>query len=509
VTQVDEGPESLRAPDVLTVGAPVVGEVLAERYRLEAHISDDPYGRQVWRGLDVLLRRPIAVVLRQPGGAAAAEMLQAAVQASRVPHPHLADIYDAIDEGGKAYVVREWVAGVSLREAVTEAPMEPERAITVARSIADAVAAFHAAGLAHGNIHPGTVMLGDDGQVLLTDARADDSATADSDVRAVGAVLYAALTGHWPYREAGRANLPDALREASTGALVPPRKIRGGLPDHLSDLATDLLDPEAPLPSADVLAASLARLDAEQEEELLDSEDQYGIGGGFLPGAGRLEPRRPVGRKMAVGIAGLLVLALLGLLIGTRVLGGDTPARGAGPSASAASGVNKPGGGHSVPLTLQASQVSLVSPNGKLDNAADIGKVVDGNTGTAWETEHYNDNSDYFTTKKKGIGVLLDLGSARSVSEVTVDFANPGATVDIRTGDFTSGGGADNDTKLINGFPVVVEASEMGPTHDFVLPSDGAPTRYLLVYITVLPISADQPGRYQVGISEIKVSVNQ
>ncbi len=49
----------------------------------------------------------------------------------------------------------------------------------------------------------------------------------------------------------------------------------------------------------------------------------------------------------------------------------------------------------------------------------------------------------------------------------------------------------------------------MGSTHDFIPPTDAAPTRYLLIYITVLPVSGDQPGKYQVGISEIKVSVNQ
>jgi hypothetical protein len=496
---------------VLTVGAPVVGEVLAERYRLEAHISNDAYGRQVWRGLDVLLRRPIAVVLRQPGGPSAREMLQAAVLASRIPHPHLVDIYDAIDEGGKAYVVREWVAGLSLRDAVADAPLEPERATTVARAIADAVAAFHAAGLTHGNIHPGTVMLGDDGQVLLTDARFDDEATSDSDVRSVGAVLYAALTGHWPHREAGRANLPDALRESPEAPPVPPRRVRGGIPDHLSDLATDLLDGELPPPSADVLAASLSRLDAEQEEELLDAEEQYGIGGGFLPTSNRTEPRRPVGRKMAVGVALLLVLALVGLLIGAKVLlGDDKPNGGVAPNTSAASGgVAKPGGGATKVLGLKADQVSLVTPNGSYDNDSDVAATVDGNGGTAWKTEHYPNNSTYFTTTKRGIGVLIDLGSAQSVSEVTIDFSNPGATVDIRSGDFGSDHSATGDDKIVKDFTVVCDAAVMGPTHDFLIPPDAAPIRYLLVYITILPLSADKADQYQVGISEIKVSVNQ
>ena len=76
-----EGPEADSRP-VVTAGRPAVGEILADRYRLEEHINDDAAGRQVWRGADVVLRRPVAVVLRYPGGESAEEMLSAAVAAS-------------------------------------------------------------------------------------------------------------------------------------------------------------------------------------------------------------------------------------------------------------------------------------------------------------------------------------------------------------------------------------------------------------------------------------------
>ena len=77
MTQVGEGQETSadEAGPVMTFGAPTVGEVLAERYQLEEHVNDDSAGRQVWRGIDVILRRPVAVVLRYPGGDPAAEML--------------------------------------------------------------------------------------------------------------------------------------------------------------------------------------------------------------------------------------------------------------------------------------------------------------------------------------------------------------------------------------------------------------------------------------------------
>src|SRR4051794_17852832 len=92
VTQVGEGPRAAGSParsqDELSVG-----DTLAERYRLEQHINNDSAGRQVWRGVDVVLRRPVALVLRRPGGETAQEMLAAAVTASRVVHPNLIGVY--------------------------------------------------------------------------------------------------------------------------------------------------------------------------------------------------------------------------------------------------------------------------------------------------------------------------------------------------------------------------------------------------------------------------------
>ncbi|GAB3966355.1 hypothetical protein GCM10027615_13470 [Plantactinospora veratri] len=233
MTQVGEGQEADEAaPSVMTFGAPAVGEILAERYELAEHINDDSAGRQVWRGVDVVLRRPVAVVLRYPGGDSAKEMLQAAVAASRVIHPNLVGVYDAIDEEDRAYVVREWVDGHSLRELVAEGVLDPARATSIAHAVSGAISAIHATGMVHGNLHPGTVMVGDDGRVVLADARTDGADTPETDVRAVGGILYYALTGHWPHAEASltagstrrsRSPLPDAVRDASGTIAAPGR----------------------------------------------------------------------------------------------------------------------------------------------------------------------------------------------------------------------------------------------------------------------------------------------
>ena len=170
------------------------------------------------------------MVLRYPGGDSATEMLQAAVAASRVIHPNLVGVYDAIDEGDRAYVVREWVDGrVAARAGRRDGPLDPGRATAIAHAVADALAAVHATGMVHGNVHPGTVLIGDDGRVVLADARADGADSQETDIRAVGGILYFALTGHWPHAEAGArhaaARPPSARRQP---AAPSPRRGRSG-----------------------------------------------------------------------------------------------------------------------------------------------------------------------------------------------------------------------------------------------------------------------------------------
>jgi hypothetical protein len=502
VTQVDEGPESSGVPGLLIFGAPTIGEVLAERYQLQEHINNDAVGRQVWRGIDVILRRPVAVVMRYPGGSAAVEMLDAAVAASRVVHPHLVDVYDAIDEGSRAYVVREWVDGSSLRELVAETPLEADRATSVTSAVASAVAAVHATGMVHGNVHPGTVLVGADGRVVLADARADEAATVDGDVRAIGAVLYCALTGHWPQAEAGVTALPDAVRDPS-GAIAAPRQVRGGVPGHLSDLATDLLDPGATLPSADVLAAELGRLDAEQEDSEFFADggpldfDQPRFVDRRLP-----EPSRSAGRKLAVGVIALFLLAAVGLLIASRFIPKGGNSGSPQPTTPAAVGGNSAPAGQPTAIALTPNQVRIVDPQGTRSEVAKAGNVVDGDPTTVWKTENYKGNAN-FGGIKTGMGILVDLGSPRDVKSVKINFTRPSATVELKTGTQDFPATKEGDNQLVASYQTIGTPKENAGS-SVVLNNDGHAVQYLLIWITKLPPS-DLADQYQVGVEDIQV----
>jgi eukaryotic-like serine/threonine-protein kinase len=515
VTENGEGQEAPgAAPQVLTFGAPTVGEVLAERYQLEEHVNNDSLGRQMWRGVDVILRRPVAVVLRYPGGESAGEMLSAAVSASRIVHPHLVGVYDAIDEGDRAYVVREWVDGSSLRELVADGPLDPGRAATIACAVADAIAAIHATGMAHGNIHPGTVLIAGDGRVVLTDARADEATTPEADLRAIGAVLYCALTGHWPHAEAGPTPVPDAIRDGE-GNLAAPRQMRGGVPAVLDELTMDLLNPALPLPAADALVADLSRFEQEGSHPIFGGEESSGFRA-FDAAAEIAEPTRPANRKILIGVVGLLVIALAGVLGAVNVLSGpkgEVSGGGGGPAGT--STPQHTGQPKVTDLKLTPDQVHIVDDvKGKHnENDTDIGKAVDGDVTTGWRTDQYQGDAN-FGNLKSGMGVLIDLGAQKQVQSVKVQLSAAGSTLELRgssAAPTTSGTYAlattDGGAFKVDGadFTLMGEVKQDAGTTVILPGQPDSPVRYLVLWITKLPQIPN--GKYQIGVQEITVSV--
>jgi hypothetical protein len=486
------------------VGAPAVGEVLADRYRLEEHIQDDSTGRQVWRGVDVILRRPVTIVLKYPGGTSAEDMLQAAVAASRVIHPHTVGVYDAVDEGDRAYVVREWVDGRSLRDVVAESPLTPARATAVAYAIADALAAVHETGVAHGNVHAGTVLLDDEERIVLADASAGADVSAEGDVRALGGVLYCALTGDWPPQLPGGGALPAA--PYLDGRLASPRQIRAGVPSYLDALTMDLLDPALPPPTAAELSSELGRLDLANEVsgplDIVSGEHPTAV----VP----QQAGRPVWKKLAVGIAALVTISLVGLLLGNKLVS-SSQSGGTEPSASATSTGNA-----NAPATIPIKSVRIVDPPRGDHDPNEVGgggsgnnpqDAIDGSGGSMWHTQTYQDSPD-FGGIKPGLGILLDLGSVHDLSTVQVFFSASGAVVGLKTGtsDPADGqvGTSATDQQVVDDYKDVPGAapSEMGIQKVWTV--SGVKTRYLMIWIKTLP-ATQVSGGYQLGVQKISV----
>ncbi len=139
-------------------------------------------------------------------------------------HPNVVTILDTgLSDEGRPYLVMEHVAGTSLAERLaTTGPLSVSEAVSMALDISDALAFAHSAGVLHRDVSPSNVLLPDAGGAKLTDfgiARlkagsmtrtgtvstavayappevlTGEQSTPRSDVYALGATLYAAMTG--------------------------------------------------------------------------------------------------------------------------------------------------------------------------------------------------------------------------------------------------------------------------------------------------------------------------
>jgi len=134
----------------------------------------------------------------------------------------------------------------------------------------------------------------------------------------------------------------------------------------------------------------------------------------------------------------------------------------------------------------------------EIGNAA---RTVDGDPKTVWSTSHYK--AAKFGNRKPGMGVLLDLGEARTVVGVRVEIAQRGATIELRGGDTDPGATSAGDAQIVASYRTLDGPKpEVGAT--IVLKGSEEPVRYLLVWVTVLPPDA---GEYQIGIKDISVNV--
>jgi eukaryotic-like serine/threonine-protein kinase len=350
--------------------------------------------------------------------------------------------------------------------------------------------------MAHGNVQPGTVLIGDDGRVVLADARADESATAETDIRAVGAVLYCALTGHWPHVEAGPTPEPDALRDGA-GAVAAPHQVRAGVPDQLDQLTSDLLNLNLGVPSAEMLTGELARLDNAADHRSLFADDPLDLDA-FDAAAEAPEPSTPTGRKMAIIVAALLVIAIAGTIAAARTLGGDstdTPA----PTTSGTAAAGQPPSGEAAPIKLAANQIRIVDPDGNGSERRNAERMVDGDPSTKWATERYIGSAN-FGDSKRGMGVLIDLGKETAVTAVNLELNPGGATVDLRVGANDPGASKAGDNAILTEFKMIGEPAVDAPTRVVLAGDPNNKVRYLLVWISKLPSSG-----FKLEVLEISV----
>ena len=124
---------------------------------------------------DTVLGRRVAVKsLKVPAGQAHksfhTRFLREARAASRLNHPHIATIHDYGEtDDGQPYLVMELIEGHSLNEILSQNTLSPDRALTIIKQIAEAIAEAHHHGIVHRDIKPSNVALNQRNEVKVLD----------------------------------------------------------------------------------------------------------------------------------------------------------------------------------------------------------------------------------------------------------------------------------------------------------------------------------------------------
>jgi serine/threonine-protein kinase len=248
-------------------------KVLNTRYELDQKIGEGGMAR-VYRGRDLRLNRQVAIKVLHSHFASDSNFLQRfhheAQAAANLRHPNIVDVYDVGQDDDIHYIVMEYVAGSDLKALLMRNGALPiDQAVYVSECVANGLEAAHRVGMVHRDVKPQNIIVGEQGQVKITDfgiaksslstaltetgvtfGTADyispeqargQPATPRSDIYSLGVTLYETLTNRLPF--SGDSSIAVAMQHVSADP-PPPRMYNARIPPQLEALVLRALSKE-------------------------------------------------------------------------------------------------------------------------------------------------------------------------------------------------------------------------------------------------------------------------
>ncbi len=243
---------------------PMIGRLLDGRYQIRSRIARGGMA-SVYLATDLRLERRVAIKIMHGHLADDSKFkerfIQEARSAARLAHPNVVNVFDQGQDSDMAYLVMEYLPGITLRDLLIEHKvLTTEQTLDIMEAVLAGLAAAHKAGIVHRDIKPENVLLADDGRIKIGDfglARAASAQTATgaallgtiaylspelvtrgvadsrSDIYAVGIMMYEMLTGEQPFK--GEQPMQIAYQHAND-AVPPPSRKNPKIAPELDDL---------------------------------------------------------------------------------------------------------------------------------------------------------------------------------------------------------------------------------------------------------------------------------
>lgn len=243
---------------------PLIGRLIDGRYQVRSRVARGGMAT-VYQATDLRLDRRVALKVMHGHLADDSQyktrFIQEARSAARLAHPNVVNVFDQGQDGEIAYLVMEYLPGITLRELLKDHPvLTNDQALDIMEAVLAGLAAAHRNGIVHRDLKPENVLLADDGRIKIGDfglARAVTAQTATgnallgtiaylspelvtrgvadarSDIYAAGIMLYEMLAGEQPYK----GEQPFQIAQQHANDTVPtPSSLNPRVPVELDEL---------------------------------------------------------------------------------------------------------------------------------------------------------------------------------------------------------------------------------------------------------------------------------
>ncbi len=209
----------------------MIGKMLGNRYEILEKLGGGGMAI-VYKGRDTFLNRYVTIKILRPEFTSDEDFIKRfkreALAVASLSHPNIVNIHDVGQEDNIHYLVMEYVQGDNLKNIIRKnGVLTPEHAVRIAVQVCEALEHAHENNIVHRDVKPHNILITDGGRAKLADfgialeatastiTRTDtimgsvhylspeqargEIPTAQSDIYAVGILLYEMFTGKQPY----------------------------------------------------------------------------------------------------------------------------------------------------------------------------------------------------------------------------------------------------------------------------------------------------------------------